>query len=104
MTDITDTILMHYGKKGMKWGVRNTAQRMATRSTQRAVKQHQNALSGKGVVGKVALLDKYTWGRNGRFEGYHDKKIGQLERSKERIANGELAARTLLFGPVYSKK
>lgn len=107
------TVLEHHGVKGMRWGVRKassissgvrkTARTQATRKTDRLIKVHQKALSGKGLVGKAALLDKYTWGRNGRFQGYHNTKIAQLEKSKERIDAGELAVRTILFGPKYSK-
>lgn len=103
--------LEHFGVKGMKWGQRKaepsafgrTTRKTATFQTDRAITAHKQALSGRGVTGKLAKLDKHTWGGNGRFEGYHNKKIAQLERSKERISQGELVTRTILFGPVYSK-
>lgn len=103
------TELVHHGVKGMRWGVRSRSsgggvlQRQASRQTDRAIRLHTNARDNKGIIGKVALLDKHTWGRSGRFEGYHNKRIGELERSKERIAQGELVARTLVLGPKYSK-
>lgn len=109
MTDISrEEALAHFGVKGMKWGVRKAAtamkpQNIATRKTEKRIKAHTKALTGKGITGKLALADKYTWGGNGRFEGYHNKKISQLERSVERIENGELIARTILFGPVKSR-
>jgi hypothetical protein len=84
----------------MKWGVRKAA----TARTNSQIKVHQNARDGKGLAGKLALADKHTWGGNGRFEAYHNKRISELERSNERIANGELAVRTLIFGPQYSRK
>lgn len=89
----------HFGTKGMKWGVRKAA----TGITNSQIKLHTKARDSKGIIGAVAQLDKHTWGRKGRFERMHNKRIGELERSKERIANGELAVRTLLFGPQYSR-
>lgn len=109
---LDEALLEHHGVRGMKWGVRRdrssggggVLRRQATMQTSRAIQLHKNALSNKGVVGKAALLDKHTWGKDGKFEGYHNKRIKELERSKERIANGELVARTLIAGPKYSKK
>jgi hypothetical protein len=98
------TVLEHHGVKGMRWGVRKAAQSVATAHTRKRITVHKNALAGKGLVGAAAKLDKVTWGRNGKFQAYHNKKISELERSQERIANGELVAKTLLFGPQYSKK
>jgi len=54
--------------------------------------------------GKKGMLDKYTWGGGGRFEGYHNTKISELKKSQDRIDRGELVARTIIFGPRYSKK
>jgi len=113
MSEMTyDEALAHFGKKGMKWGVRKEnpgaiargARKLATAQTQEVIRGHKQALSGEGMVGLVSKLDKHTWGGNGRFEGYHNKKISELERSVERIAKGELVATTILFGPVYSKE
>jgi len=105
--------LVHHGVKGMKWGVRRDrsspgvvtrgARRLATASTQKAINQHTRALNNKGLIGKAALVDKHTWGRSGRFEAYHNKRISELHRSQQRIAKGHLTARTLIFGPQYSK-
>lgn len=103
--------LVHHGVKGMKWGVRRSGssgggilRRQATLQTERAIRLHKNARDNKGLIGKAALADKHTWGRSGKFEGYHDKRIAELERSKERIAKGQLVAHTLILGPKYSKK
>jgi hypothetical protein len=101
--DVAEAFLAHYGKKGMRWGVRSAATSLASKSTERRIQQHKNARDNKGLTGKLALADKYTWGGNGRHERYQNKSIAQLERSKERISNGELVAKTLLFGPQYTK-
>jgi hypothetical protein len=101
---LVEDTLEHYGTKGMKWGVRRAAVKVATSRTNAAIKVHENARDNKGVTGKVALLDKYTWGRNGRHEAYQNKRISELERSKERIEKGELVVTTLIFGPQYSRK
>ena len=103
--------LVHFGVKGMKWGVRKqnpglvgrTARRIATSKTQSQINLHNKALQGKGLIGLAAKLDKHTWGRKGRFEGYHNKRISELNRSKDRIAEGDLVVKTILFGAQYSK-
>jgi hypothetical protein len=111
--DLDELVLAHHGVKGMKWGVRRNSSGpgrvarasrfIATGKTDVAIRQHEQALSGKGVIGLAAKLDKWTWGRNGRFEGYHNTRISQLKKSKVRIQQGELVTRTILFGPQYSK-
>lgn len=102
--ELSDLFLEHFGVKGMRWGVRNFAQRTAARKTKRQIEVHKDVLSNTGAIGLASRLDKYTWGGSGRFEGYHNKRISELERSVERIESGELLVRTMLFGPQYSKK
>lgn len=108
-----EEFLEHFGVKGMKWGVRKKSDPSVRQQFRRAraanvtdaqIQRHEKVKAGKGVLGKAGMIDKYTWGRNGRFEGYHDKRIAELERSKERISQGELVARTLILGPQYSRK
>ena len=96
--------LMHFGKKGMRWGVRNASQNLARARTAKQIKLHEDARDSKGLTGAIAMLDKYTWGGGGRFEGYHNTKISELKKSQDRIDRGELVARTIIFGPRYSKK
>lgn len=105
MSEVTrEQALAHFGVKGMKWGVRNAARNVATAKTQRQIGLHEKLRDQKGVAAKiVGAPDKYTWGGNGRFEAFHNKRIDQLKNSQQRIDNGELVARTLLFGPQYTK-
>jgi hypothetical protein len=115
MTDILrEDALEHFGVKGMHWGVRKNsqtggssgpskAQKFATNRTEKAIRLHEKARDNKGVIGKVALIDKYTWGGNGRFEKLQNKRISQLENSVELISNGKHVASTILFGPQYTK-
>jgi hypothetical protein len=105
MSEITrEDALAHFGVRGMKWGVRKAAQNRATKMTQRQINIHQNAIDRKGLaVRALTAPDKYTWGGNGRFEAFHNKRISQLQNSQARIDSGEMVARTLLFGPQYSK-
>lgn len=112
------TELQHHGVKGMRWGVRSRSsggggvlRTQAARRTQRQINIHTAFRDQKGrtpahtaVIKGLSVVDKNTWGRNGRWEGYHNKKISQLERSQQRISQGELIARTLIAGPKYSKK
>ncbi len=100
---LVEDTLEHYGTKGMKWGVRKAAIKLATAQADKDIKLHKDARDNKGLIGKAALADKYTWGRNGKFEGYHNARIAELERSRERIQNGEMLTRTILFGTKYSK-
>jgi hypothetical protein len=113
MSEMTrEQALEHFGVKGMHWGTRKanpgpigrTARKVATYQTQDMIESHKKALEGRGIEGFLAKADKYTWGGGGRFEGYHNKKISELERSVERIAKGELVATTILFGPQYTKE
>jgi hypothetical protein len=113
----TEDFLEHFGVKGMHWGQRKSiasagvskvggaAKKVATWQTNRQIDLHKQARDGKGTVGLVAKLDKVTWGRNGRFEKYHDTKIAQLEKSNERIAAGGklITALTIVKGAQYSK-
>lgn len=107
---LDNALLEHHGVKGMRWGVRGARSSVggvlrtqATRKTQRMIDLHTKARDNKGLIGKVAQIDKHTWGGKGRFEGYHNHRIAELERSQERIATGHLVAKTLLLGPQYSK-
>lgn len=88
--------LQHYGVMGMKWGVRKgksvTGQsRFAGAKTQandRMIRYRQKKLD------KVADT-KYVIGRK-----HYQKEILRLEKSNERIKNGEMKARDILN--VYS--
>lgn len=104
MVSETEEFLAHFGVKGMKWGVRRSATELAGRMTDRRIELHEKARDGKGVIGKVAKADAVTWGRNGRFEGYHNDSIAALKRSREQIDNGKLVVATLLSGPQYTPK
>lgn len=101
--------LEHYGVKGMKWGVRRDngsggiLQKRAARMTMAQIARHESALSGKGIIGKMAKLDKVTWGGNGRFEKYHNTRISELNNSMDSIVEGKKVARTVMFGPQYTK-
>lgn len=111
MFEDLDEAMEHFGVPGMKWGVRRespgkirtAARKAAIAITDDEIRQHKEALSGKGLIGVTAKLDKVTWGRNGRFEGYHNKKISELENSKAQIALGKGTVTTLLFGPQYTR-
>jgi hypothetical protein len=112
MSEMTrEQALAHFGVKGMKWGVRkqrvdagpNWQKDLAKSMTDNQIKRHQKALTGKGLIGATAKLDKYTWGHGGRFEGYHNQKISELQNSKQLIEQGKLVTETILFGARYTK-
>lgn len=94
MTNDVDIFLEHHGVKGMKWG-----QRRAAKITKAAIKRHEDARDGKGLIGALAKADKVTWGGNGRHEEYQNKSINQLTDRLESIERGEKIMRTLLVGP-----
>ena len=126
---VAEDFLEHYGVKGMRWGVRRSreklsaarasrkkkientnnplrkgARKYATSRTNQMIRTHKNARDGKRFIGLVAKADKYTWGRNGKFEKYHNSRISELERSNELISKGKKTTRTILWGPQYSRE
>jgi hypothetical protein len=104
--------LAHYGKKGMKWGTRRAAgpltptpkqsvgQTIAKNMTIQRQKLHQRNATG-AITKPIRSLDNKITG--GKYKAINQRRVGELERSKERIAAGELVARTILFGAVYTK-
>lgn len=105
--------LEHAGVKGMKWGVRKAdksspgpLQSLAKKTTDKRIRQHENIRDKKGNIALRALAvpDRVTWGRNGRFEKYQNNRISELERSNEHIAEGRKVISTIILGPRYSRK
>jgi hypothetical protein len=92
---LNDLELEHFGRKGMKWGVRRSKSvtgqgRFAGAKTQ---------ANDRMIRGRT----KFANGPLGKIPGYkkmQKKQINKLERSNERIASGKMKARDILA--IYS--
>jgi RimJ/RimL family protein N-acetyltransferase len=94
--------LLHYGVKGMKWGVRKKGNRVAGAildQNQRNTAVLKRAREGRGAtvgerVGRGVGIGLY--GGKGRYNRRVDKALGDLEAQRKRVESGKLAARDVL--------
>lgn len=94
--------IVHYGVKGMKWGVRKGGNRVrgalsdqnqrATAVLTRARENRAKGLNEKINRGTAIALS----GGTKRFNRKVDKALGRLGAQKERLENGKLATRDVL--------
>ena len=104
-----ENFLEHFGVKGMRWGHRKAPvsggqylQAKARSRIDKQINRHKTVRDGKGLVKVATALDRYTWGRKGRFEAYQNMQIAQLENKKKEIEQGRKVVSTILFGAQYS--
>lgn len=86
-----EAFLEHYGKKGMKWGIRN----------ERRLQRAKRVASGKGSkLDKVgfALTDTSTVsiGRHGSVKGAAKSRVRELQGRKRRMNRGTAGAKDIL--------
>jgi len=110
-----DTYLEHYGKKGMKWGVRNRAARslgFGGYATRAAAKSKAKAASPKGIAKqnrKDAKELKARLKSDARYEKYKANKptAAQLKKNRQRakvVGGVAILAGTAAAGVVLGRR